>query len=156
MTPTALLGAGDLVLYDVRAVGHLSDRRRLLTCIHNSNRGAATRMCCARQNVYWPGIKADFVSTVRTCEPCKVLQSGQQQEPPMNDEHPTRSLDPKVTCGSDTASATIHHFRHLSREWMEDHVREREFCHSHITHCQKSQERLAFVSKDGPNRQQCL
>lgn len=91
--------------------------------------------------MYWPGIDADIVNTVRACEPCQVMQPSQQQEPLRCDDNPTRPFESVsadfftagksflviadrlsgwpvvVSCGSDTTSAaTIRHFRQFFRD----------------------------------------
>lgn len=137
-----LYSDGDLVLYGARVVVPAALRRRVLTRLHDSHRGAEATKRRARQAVYWPGIDSDIVNTVRACEPCQVMQPSQQQEPLLCDDHPTRPFESVsadffsaagksflvytdrlsgwpavVPCGSDTTSAaTIRHFRHLFRD----------------------------------------
>ena len=133
---------GDLVLYGKRVVVPAPLRRRILSRLHDSHCGAEATKRRAKQAVYWPGINADIVSTVRACEPCQVFQDSQQQEPLMSDDKPSRpfvsvSADffsvagkhflvyadrysgwPVVfPCGSDTtAASTIRMFRHCFRD----------------------------------------
>ena len=138
----ALYCDGDLVLYGARVVVPASLRRRVLSRLHDSHRGAEATKRRARQAVYWPGIDADIVNVVRACEPCQVMQPSQQQEPLLCDDNPTRPFESVsadyfsvagkhflvladrlsgwpvvVSCGTDTtSSATIRHFRHLFRD----------------------------------------
>lgn len=132
----------DLVLYGARVVVPAALRHRVLARLHDSHRGAEATKRRARQAVYWPGIDADIVNTVRACEPCQVMQPSQQREPHLCDDNPTRPFESVsadffstagkyflvvadrlsgwpvvVSCGVDTtSSATIRHLRQLFRD----------------------------------------
>ena len=84
---------GELVLYGPRIVVPAALRRRTLARLHDSHRGVEATKRRARQTVFWPGIDSDVTNTVRDCEPCQVLQPSLQQEPLLNDDHPTRPFE---------------------------------------------------------------
>ena len=84
---------GDLVFYKARVVVPAALRHLTLDCLHASHRGAEATKRWAHRTVFWPGIDGDIVNTVRSCEPCQVFQPNQQQEPLMNDDHPTRPFE---------------------------------------------------------------
>ncbi|XP_068235531.1 uncharacterized protein [Palaemon carinicauda] len=84
---------GDLVLYGARIVVPAALRRRTLARLHDSHRGVEATKRRARQTVFWPGINSDITSTVRACESCQMLQPSLQQEPLLNDDHPTRPFE---------------------------------------------------------------
>ncbi|XP_050706255.1 uncharacterized protein LOC126991577 [Eriocheir sinensis] len=74
---------GDLVLYGARVVVPAALRRRVLSHLHDSHRGAEATKRRARQAVYWPGIDADIVSTVRACPSSvgRLLHRGRETLP---------------------------------------------------------------------------
>lgn len=89
----SLYADGELVLYGQRIVVPPALRRRTLSRLHDSHRGVDATKRRAQQTVFWPGIDADITSTVRACESCQVLQPSQQQEPLLNDDHPSRPFE---------------------------------------------------------------
>ncbi|XP_063591351.1 uncharacterized protein LOC134768457 [Penaeus indicus] len=102
-----LYNDGDLVLYGPRVVVPASLRRSTLARLHDSHCGVEATKRRAQQTVFWPGINADIVNTVRACEPCQRLQPSQQQEPLMLDDKPTR---PFMSVSTDFFSVAGKHF----------------------------------------------
>ncbi|XP_037779411.1 uncharacterized protein LOC119575951 [Penaeus monodon] len=68
-----LYNDGDLVLYGPRVVVPASLRRSTLARLHDCHSGVEATKRHAQQTVFWPGINADIVNTVRACEPCQRL-----------------------------------------------------------------------------------
>ncbi|XP_037780967.1 uncharacterized protein K02A2.6-like [Penaeus monodon] len=137
-----LYNDGDLVLYGPRVVVPASLRRSTLARLHDCHSDVEATKCRAQQTVFWPGINADIVNTVRACEPCQRLQPSQQQEPLLLEDKPTRSFmsvsadffsvagehflvyvdrlsgwPVVIPCGNNATSAsTIRIFRHMFRD----------------------------------------
>lgn len=88
-----LYADGDLVLYGARVVVPATLRCRTLQRLHDSHRGVEATKRRARQAVFWPGINSDITKAVQACELCQILQPSLQQEPLMNDDHPTRPFE---------------------------------------------------------------
>lgn len=131
-----LYSGGDLVLYRQRIIVPAALRKSVLKCLYDSHRGVEATKRLAQQTIFWPGINADIVNTVRACDACQTLLPSQQPETYRNDDHPTRPYEsisadhfsvagksflvivdrmsgwPSVfPCGNDTtASATIKQF----------------------------------------------
>lgn len=89
----ALSADGDLVLYGSRIVVPAALRRRTLARLHDSHKGVEATKRRARQTVFWPGLDSDIANTVAACESCQVLRPSLQQEPLMNDDHPSRPFE---------------------------------------------------------------
>ncbi|XP_037784643.1 uncharacterized protein LOC119580605 [Penaeus monodon] len=102
-----LYNDGDLVLYGPRVVVPASLRRSTLARLHDCHSGVEATKRRAQQTVFWPGINADIVNTVRACEPCQRLQPSQQQEPLLLEDKPTR---PFMSVSADFFSVAGKHF----------------------------------------------
>ncbi|XP_047501826.1 uncharacterized protein K02A2.6-like [Penaeus chinensis] len=103
----------DLILLGPRIVVPSTLCREVLARLHD-HRGVEATKRRARQTVWWPGINSDITNVVRSCEPCQVLLSSQQQEPMMTEEAPTKPFE-SVSADFFTA-ATINFFRRFFRD----------------------------------------
>ncbi|XP_076028441.1 uncharacterized protein LOC143017536 [Oratosquilla oratoria] len=79
---------GPLILREARILVPQALRRSVLARLHDSHRGIEATKRRARQTVWWPGIDSDIANTVRSCEPCQILQPSQQREPYFTDDVP--------------------------------------------------------------------
>ena len=65
--------------------------KRLIMCdIHLGHSGIEGCLKRARESVYWPGMTADIREHIQGCEICNEYAQGQQKEPLMSHEVPTR------------------------------------------------------------------